>query len=67
MSVITFGSREKKQQICHTVTVGVRLKNDTHKELTLVSVPFICEPLSVPPVRIDTEGYAYLQHLELTT
>ena len=65
MSIITFGSSEKKQQICHTVLVGIRLKNDTHKELTLLSVPFICEPLSVPPVLVDTEGYAYLQHLEL--
>ena len=57
MSIITFGSREKKQQVCYAVTVGMKLKNDSHKELALLSVPLICEPLTIPSVCVETEDY----------
>lgn len=47
------------------VTVGMKLNNNLDKELTLLFVPLICEPFTVPPVRIDTEYYGYWCHLEL--
>ena len=63
MSIITFGSRERKQ-VCYAVTVAMNLKNDMTKELTLLSIPFICEPLTIPPVCIETEDYDYLCHAQ---
>ena len=43
----------------------MKLNNNLDKELTLLFVPLICEPFTVPPVRIDTEYYGYWCHLEL--
>ena len=65
MSIMTFGSREKKPQECSVVKVTMQLKDKGERQLQMLSVPFICQPLFVPPVRFHPGEFAHLRQLEL--
>ena len=45
--------------------LGMELKNGTTFEMSLFTVPFICEPLSTQPITCAIEKYSHLSNLEL--
>ena len=45
MSIKTFGAAKERLQTCEVVRVVVKFKNGCSRELTLLTVPTICEPL----------------------
>ena len=65
MSIMTFGSQEKRPQECSVVKVIMQLKDEGEQQLQMLSVPFICQPLTVPPVRFHPGEFAHLCRLEL--
>ena len=65
MLIKTFGSTKNNKQICDVVSVGMLLKNGGVLELSLRTVPLICEPVSGQPVLQVIESYDYLSELEL--
>lgn len=48
LSILIFGSRGRPQR-CDSVVVGLKKDGRPVRELTLLSVPYICEPLRVMP------------------
>ena len=65
MLIKTFGSNKENKQECGVVRLGMGLKNGTTFEMSLFTVPFICEPLSTQSVTCAVEKYSYLLNLEL--
>ena len=61
MVIKTFGSKNQTKQACDVVRVG----NRSSLELSFLSVPLICEPLSNQPIALATNSYAKLASLEL--
>ena len=54
-----------RKQLCDTVVVGVCTRDGLGKELSLLSVPLICEPLSIPPIHHCILEYPHLTSLDL--
>ena len=65
LSVITFGSTKGDPKSCEVVQVGMRTKDGSDQELTLFTVPLICEPLSAQPISLCSEKYSHLSQLDL--
>ena len=65
MSIMTFGSTQERPQVCDVVRVGIWAKEGPDPELSLLSVPLICEPLAGTPVRFCIEDYDHLWQLDL--
>ena len=65
MSIATFGAKEVWKQLCDTVVVGVCTRDGLGKELSLLSVPLICEPLSISPIHHCILEYPHLTSLDL--
>ena len=60
MSIATFGSDEQKTQVCDTVRIGVVAKEGRDQELELLTVPFICQPLTPQPIDLCMTKYQTL-------
>ena len=52
MTVMTFGSNVEQSHVCGLVKLDVTLRNGQMEQLTLFTVPLICEPLSSQPVKL---------------
>ena len=64
-SIMAFGCRERKQQNCYSVKVGVQLKDGQTQELCLLTIPFICEPLTAPTLQLHPQHHKHLCQLDL--
>ena len=65
LAIAAFGSKRSGAQRCEVVRVGVKIHDGPDTELTLLTVPCICEPLSVQPTSLCPEMYNHLSCLEL--
>lgn len=67
MSIMTFGSEAPTSQSCNIREVGMETKGGLSKALSLsmLSVPFICEPLYKAPLQACIDRYPYLKGLDL--
>ena len=65
MIIKTFGSSQSERQLCDVVSVGLYLKDGSMSELSLLSVPSICDPLSCQPIMHASKNFKYLSHLDL--
>ena len=65
MSIKTFGSDQREEQVCDVVNIGMRALDGSSLKLPLYTVPFICEPLSNQPVVLSQDKYDHLMHLDL--
>jgi len=57
MIIKTFGSQSEVKQVCDVVSL---LKNGRNMQLSFLTVPFICEPLSSQPTAYASEHYPHL-------
>ena len=46
MVIKTFGSQSETKQVCELVSLGVVLRHGLSLQLSFLTVPFICEPLT---------------------
>ena len=65
LAIAAFSSRRNVPQMCEVVRVGIKVKSGPDVELTLYTVPYICEPLSVQPISVCAQSYDHLSCLEL--
>ena len=65
MSIATFGSSNGGPRSFGVVRVGMKLSDGLHKELKLIAVPSICEPLAAQPITLCLEKYSHLKQLNL--
>lgn len=65
VAIKTFGTETEKVQNCDTVKLWLKTKSGTDLELSLHTVPFICEPLSGQPMEVAVEHFSYLHRLDL--
>ena len=65
MMIRTFGSQSEVKQVCDVVLLGAVLKDGRSMQLSFLTVPFICEPLSSQPTVYASEHYPHLAGLEL--
>jgi DNA-binding transcriptional ArsR family regulator len=65
LSIMTFGAKTSTQQSCEVVCVGLMKDGCPIKNISILSVPTICEPLKGPPVSEILESYPSLCSLEL--
>ena len=64
VSIQTFGSENEEPRTCEIVRIGMKMQ-DGDKEMTLFTVPLICEPLAGQPISICAEEYGHLSPLSL--
>ena len=55
-----FGAEGGRIQTCDVVSLGMKPRSGTDLELSLLTVPMICEPLSGQPVNFARERFHYL-------
>jgi len=65
MLIKTFGSDKGSKQLCDVVSLGLNLHNGGAIQLSFLSVPLICDPLSDQPITHAVESYEYLANLDL--
>ena len=65
MTIMTFGSQKGRQRHCEVVSVGIQKVHGRSKELTLLTVLSICEPITRSPLQLCFEQFGYLKDLEL--
>ena len=65
MLIKTFGSDKENKQECSVVSLGLLLKDGRHLEMSFLTVPLICEPLTTQPITCAKEGYQHLSELDL--
>ena len=65
MLIKTFRSDKENKQECEVVRLGMDLKYGTTFEMSLFTVPFICEPLSAQSITGVIEKYSHRSKLEL--
>lgn len=65
LAIAAFGSKRSGAQTCGVVRVGMKTHRGPDIELTLLTVPYICEPLSVQPISLCQESFDHLSRLEL--
>ncbi len=65
MLIKTFGSDKENKQVCSVVNLGLLLKDGGHMEMSLLTVPLICEPLSTQPITRAKEVYQDISDLDL--
>ena len=65
MSIMTLGSSNQTTCVCEVVHVAVKLKGRGTKQLSLFTVPLICEPLMCQPVALCQANFQHLSDLTL--
>ena len=65
MTIGTFGSQAQQPRVCDLVRLSISLKNGNQKQLSLLTVPFICDPLSNQPVDFCQNTFSHLVDLDL--
>ena len=65
MSIMTFGSKEGRSQCCDVVEIGLQLKGGLNDKISVLSTPFICEPIVSPPKKTYVANHEELKSLHL--
>ena len=65
LAIAAFGNRRGASQLCGVVRVGVKTRDGPDMELTLFTVPHICDPLSAQPISLCAETCSHLLQLDL--
>lgn len=65
MSIMTFGSRGEAPQVCDVVNVCMEVRGGQTRQLTLFTVPIICEPLTCQPISFCRDNFKHLSGLPL--
>ena len=65
MVIRTFGSQSETKQVCKLVSLGVVLRDGRSLQLSFLTVPFICEPLTSQSIMYAKENYHHLADLDL--
>ena len=65
MLIRTFGSQSEARQVCDVVSLGMVTKDGRSLQFSVLTVPFICEPLTSQPTLYASENYPHLANLEL--
>jgi len=65
LSIATFGSTTQDLRRYGVVQVGLKLKDGGNKELRLITVPSICEPLTTQPISLCLEKFEHLKQIDL--
>ena len=65
MAVFTFGSTERTIQNCELVRITLRTLDGGEIEMTLLTSPTICEPLTDQPLSLCLDAYEHLTNLQL--
>ena len=65
LAIAAFGSKRSGAQTCGVVRVEMKTHYGPDIDLVLLTVPYICEPLSVQPISLCQESFDHLSHLEL--
>ena len=65
MLIKTFGSDKGSKQQCDVVSLGLNTWNGDTVQLSFLSVPLICDPISDQPITCAMENYEYLANLDL--
>ena len=61
----TFGSKTDHTQLCDIVKLLMRMKNGETLKLSLLSVPFICDPVAIETLQYVICNHPHLRDLEL--
>ncbi|XP_064394514.1 uncharacterized protein LOC135341786 [Halichondria panicea] len=64
MTIMAFGSAQNGDSVCEYVKLGLKLKNGETQNLSLFTVPTICEPLKPHPLVDYRRTYPHLSGLE---
>ena len=65
MSIMNFGSNEGKIQCCDAVEIGLQLKELLSDKISVLSIPFFCEPIVSPPTKTHVADHEELKSLDL--
>ena len=65
MSIMTFGSGERKTQEYDVIKIGVVTLEGENQEMELSTVPLVCQPLLSQPIDLCKSAYQHLHDLEL--
>ena len=65
MTIKTFGSDEGRVEVCDVVRLAVRRRDGERLELSLLTVPLICEHLIGQPICYAIEAHPHLSELDL--
>ena len=65
MSIMTFGSSAQTTRVCGVVHVAVNLKGKGTKQISLFTVPLVCELLMCQPVAFCHSNFQHLPDLTL--
>ena len=65
LSIATFGTTAQDPQEYEVVRVGLKLKDGGTRELRLITVPSICEPLTAQPISLCLDKFEHLKQLDL--
>ena len=65
MLIKTFGSENHTRQTCDVVKLGINLRDGSNMQMSFLSVPLICEPLSNQPIALAASSWNRLAPLQL--
>ena len=65
MLIKTFGTEREEERVCDIVRIGLKTVCGSGFELSLFSVPLICEPLAHQPIAFCKASYDHLAPLNL--
>lgn len=65
MSIMTFGVHDEVPRRCEIVNVGISVRGGGTRQLTLYTVPIICEPLACQPISVCQANFKHLTGLPL--
>ena len=65
MLIKTFGAERGSKQQCDVVSLGLYTQSGGAVQLSFLSVPLICDPISDQPITHAMENYEYLADLDL--
>ena len=65
LSIATFGTTAQDPRGYGVVHVGLKLKDGGKRELRMITVPSICEPLTAQPISLCLGKFEHLKQLDL--
>ena len=65
LRIDVFGDNKGRVQSCKVVKIGIETRDRSVRELTLFTVPLICEPLNSTLSKRSVQAYPHLADLEL--
>ena len=65
MAIKTFGIASQNQQVCEVVKTGINLRDGKGLEISILSVPLICNHISNQPIALAIESCNEFASLQL--